>query len=218
MVSFMSDGFYDFIEIGTADFDTFIEKADDNKRGVSIDPFQIYLDELPDRKNVTKICAAISDEEGEADIHYIPQENIEKYGLPSWVKGTPRLYKRHPFVLKLLANEAEDNPLEKAIDPDKAYAKTTTKVRRLKSIVDEFNIKFIKILKIDTEGMDGRILLDYFRCCEHEGYPFPLYVKYEHILLPPKERPHILSEAQRVGYIIQQERLENTILIKKEIS
>ena len=215
MVKCMSEeGFYDFVEIGTSDWDTLIEKADDSKIGVSIEPFQIYLDKLPDRKNVTKICAAISDEEGEVDIHYIPQENIEKYRLPSWVKGTPRLYERHPFVLKLLANEAEDNPLEKAIDPDNIYAKMTIKVRRLKSIIDQFNIKFIKILKIDTEGMDGRILLDYFRCCEHGGYPFPFCVQYEHVLLSSKERLYILSEAQRFGYLVQEERLENTILIK----
>ena len=90
----------------------------------------------------------------------------------------------------------------------------TIKVRRLKSIIDQFNIKFIKILKIDTEGMDGRILLDYFRCCEHGGYPFPFCVQYEHVLLSSKERLYILSEAQRFGYLVQEERLENTILIK----
>ena len=214
MASFMSDGFYDFIEIGTSDWDTFIERADDSKRGISIEPFQFYLNKLPDKKNVTKVCAAISDEEGDADIHYIPQENIWKYGLPSWVKGTPRLYERHPFVLKLLANESEDHPLEKAIDPDKVYTKMTIKVRRLKSIVDEFSVKRIKILKIDTEGIDGRILLDYFRCCEDEGYPFPFCVKYEHIVLPWQERLHILTEAQRLGYMILEEHFENTILIK----
>ena len=34
----MNKGFYDFIEIGTANFETLIEKADDNVRGLSIEP------------------------------------------------------------------------------------------------------------------------------------------------------------------------------------
>jgi hypothetical protein len=33
---------YDFIEIGTSDFDTEIENCDDNKKGLSIEPVKIY--------------------------------------------------------------------------------------------------------------------------------------------------------------------------------
>ena len=75
-----------------------------------------------------------------------------------------------------------------AIDPEEVYESTTVEVTRLKSIVDQYNISHIKILKIDTEGSDGRILLDYFNCCKNEGYPFPFLIKYEHILLPRNER------------------------------
>ena len=39
----------DFLEIGTADFDTEIEKADNNTRGFSIEPLKIYLDKLPEK-------------------------------------------------------------------------------------------------------------------------------------------------------------------------
>ena len=41
---------YDFIEIGTSDFDTLIENAKDTDIGLSVDPMQIYLDKLPDNK------------------------------------------------------------------------------------------------------------------------------------------------------------------------
>ena len=39
----------DFLEIGTADFDTEIEKSDNNTRGFSIEPLKIYLDKLPEK-------------------------------------------------------------------------------------------------------------------------------------------------------------------------
>ena len=35
---------YDFIEIGTSDFDTLIESSDDNVVGLSIEPIKYYLD------------------------------------------------------------------------------------------------------------------------------------------------------------------------------
>jgi hypothetical protein len=49
-----NDGHYDFIEIGTSDFDTLIETSDDKTVGLSIEPIKYYLDRLPERKNVKK--------------------------------------------------------------------------------------------------------------------------------------------------------------------
>jgi FkbM family methyltransferase len=216
MASFMSDGFYDFIEIGTADFDTLIEKSDDKKRGLSIDVSQYHLDNLPNRKNVEKLCIAISDEEGEADFHYIPEEKIKRYNLPDFVRGCSSMYTRHPFVLTLLANESDQHSLSEAIDPEEVYESTTVEVTRLKSIVDQYNISHIKILKIDTEGSDGRILLDYFNYCKNEGYPFPFLIKYEHILLPMNERSKLLNTAMDLGYFVQTESTTDTVLIKKK--
>jgi hypothetical protein len=49
----------DSIEIGTSDFDTLIESASANTVGFSIEPIKYYLDNLPDKPNVTKINKAI---------------------------------------------------------------------------------------------------------------------------------------------------------------
>jgi len=215
MVRFMSN-FYDFIEIGTSDFDTLIEKSDDSKRGISIEPIQYFLDRLPDRKNCTKICVAISDEEGEADLYYIPEENIEKYNLPEFVRGSGSLYNRHPFILTLLANEAEDNRLPEALDPDDIIVKTKVRVTRLKNIVDQHNVKAINILKIDAEGTDGKILLDYFDCCKNEGYPYPFFIQYENVLLPKRTRQKLLLTAMEAGYSIASETYHDTTLIRKK--
>ena len=203
--------YYDFIEIGSCDFDTLVEKADDQKYGISIDVMQHYLDRLPEPKNCKKICVAISDtEDEEVELHYIPEDLIEKHKLPGWVHGGPRLYDRHPFLLILL------NYDEYKIDPDEVYKTKTVKTKRLKTIVDENNVTGIKILKIDTEGMDDRIIIDYLDSCQNEGYPYPFLIYYEHILLPFGRREELLHKAANHGYGIQQEALENTTLIKKD--
>ena len=212
----MSNNFYDFIEIGTSDFDTLIEKAEDQTKGISIDPFQHFLDRLPSPKNCIKICAAISDERGEADIHYIKDEDIVKYNLPNFVRGSGSLFKRHPFILTLLANKAEDNPLPQALDPDEVYSKKKVPVKRLKDIIDEYSIDEIKILKIDTEGCDDKILLDYFECCEKENYPFPHFIQFEHVLLGHRRHNNLMETAKALRYSVHVQRVDNTILIRKK--
>jgi len=69
--------FYDFVEIGTSDFDTLIQRADDRTIGLSVDPIKLYLDRLPQPRHCSKLAAAISDHDGETVAYYIPPERIE---------------------------------------------------------------------------------------------------------------------------------------------
>jgi len=46
--------FLDFIEIGTSDFNTLIQAAGPNTRGLSIDPISLYIDRLPNRPGCKK--------------------------------------------------------------------------------------------------------------------------------------------------------------------
>jgi hypothetical protein len=45
--------YLDYIEIGTSDFDTLVQST--NLKGISIDPLSIYLDNLPNKNNNTKL-------------------------------------------------------------------------------------------------------------------------------------------------------------------
>ena len=94
----MNNGHYDFIEIGTSDFDTLIQTCSDESIGLSIEPLQIYLDRLPNKPNVKKITKAISELDSEIDIYYIPLENIWKHNLPIWVKGCNSVSKPHNYA------------------------------------------------------------------------------------------------------------------------
>ena len=62
---------YDFIEIGTSNFDTFIQKANDKKKGISVDAVKYYIDCLPDKKNVLKLNVGISNVNSVLDVYYI---------------------------------------------------------------------------------------------------------------------------------------------------
>jgi FkbM family methyltransferase len=137
---------YDFIEIGTSDFDTIIEICGDTEVGASVEPIKSYLDRLPDKHNVRKINAAISSEDAEANVYYISKEDVAKYNLPTWVSGCNSIEKYHPQALEQV--------LVRGLDPDKIFITEKVKKMSVKSLFDELNVTSLVLLKIDCEGHD----------------------------------------------------------------
>ena len=80
---------YDFIEVGTSDFETHIQNARDETVGLSIEPIQYYLDRLPNKENVEKLNCAVSfdGKPGRDKVYYIPHETIIRQGIPHWIRG-----------------------------------------------------------------------------------------------------------------------------------
>ena len=89
---------YDFIEIGTSDFDTIIESCSDTDIGLCVEPLVDYLNNLPSKNNVKKINCAISfdDSFGEIEIFYIPVETLKENKLPLGLRGCNRINEFHP--------------------------------------------------------------------------------------------------------------------------
>lgn len=134
------------IEIGTSDFDTHAGKEE----GLYIEPVKYYFDRLPE---CNKINCAVSDYDGEAKVYYLTDEEIRKYGLPKWVRGCNSINKPHNSVVKLL------DDMGVSID---ILRTDIVPVKRIKTILNDFNVFSISLLKIDTEGHDCIILNDYF--------------------------------------------------------
>lgn len=147
---------YDFIEIGTSNFDTLIGSCSEKSVGLSIEPIKTYLDSLPNKSNVTKVCAAISDSDGEIDIYNIPLVNIHKHNLPIWVKGTNSVSKPHEYARQKLGEELYDSIVSVDRVPTMSW----------KTLITQYDIESIGYLKIDTEGHDHVILNSYFEECE----------------------------------------------------
>jgi hypothetical protein len=79
--------YYDFIEIGTSDFNTLIETCNVEAVGLSIEPIKRYLEALPNKPRVKKLNMAVSNHTGEILLYSIVPELIELYKLPPWLRG-----------------------------------------------------------------------------------------------------------------------------------
>jgi hypothetical protein len=144
---------YNFIEIGTSDFDTLIQTCPDSAVGLSVDPILYYLQRLPSKPNVLRVLAAISDTDGFTDVYYVPPEIIDHCHLPDWVRGCNSIGKAHPTVFNLLKNAGAD--------PAAFIQKTKIPQFSMTTFLKMYNVSSCDYLKIDTEGHDIVILTNY---------------------------------------------------------
>jgi len=147
--------FLDFIEIGTSDFETEIENATNITKGMSIEPLKFYLDKLPNKQNVTKLNIAISDENGECIVYYVPEETIIKYNFPNWVRGCNSINSYHKSVYNLI--------IERGLIIKDIIMSYNISKKTLYDTMNEYNINGIFYLKIDTEGHDCIILTKFLK-------------------------------------------------------
>lgn len=139
---------YDFVEIGTCDFDTIVQNSSLGSKGICVDILKSYLDNLPDLPGVIKLNYAVSDVDGPDLFYYLENHDIVSYGLPSWMKGCGRLGDPHPFLLHEL--EIRDlKHLLKVIPVEKVP---------ISSIFEKYLVTELDVLKLDLEGHDVIVL------------------------------------------------------------
>jgi len=153
---------YDFVEIGTSNFRTLIEKANDTTVGISVEPLAMYLNQLPNPKNVKKLNVAISFDNSNSEIiiFYIPENIILENNLPNYLQGCNSLLDFHPKHIELNVQEF--------------VKKQTVQQIPISQLFEENNIEKLNLLKIDTEGGDCFILKhfsDYLVTKDKECYP-----------------------------------------------
>jgi len=99
---------FDFIEVGTSDFHTLIEEATDSTIGLCVEPLDYQLNNLPNKKNVVKLNAALSNKIGTVNLYYIDDEKIYENNLPFWVRGCNSVNKPHEFTKKKIGADLYD--------------------------------------------------------------------------------------------------------------
>jgi hypothetical protein len=134
---------FNFVEIGTSDFDTLIQQSS-SENGLVIEPLKIYLDSLPDKDNCIKVNCAITETDGFVDIFWIHPEDLIKHNLPNWLRGCNSINTPHPSAIQEL----------KTKNLQHIYNKTQCKSMCWNTLIDIYDIKNIDFLKIDTEGHD----------------------------------------------------------------
>jgi len=184
---------YDFIEIGTSNFDTMIEKADELTVGLTVEPLKFYLDDLPSKSNVRKLQVAVTNNtllDSSIDIYYIPPNVIHQYNLPWYLKGCNRVNEMHPLHIS--------QNLQQYVQ------KETVPLMSICELLTSNHVRRLNVLKIDTEGHDDVILHGLF---DHlHGLPsmyYPSIIRFECNENTPSERATQIKERLiREGYTI----------------
>lgn len=145
---------YNFIEIGTSNFNTLLEQAGPDTVGLSVECLQEYLNDLPNRPNVEKLCCAISDKDGTLPFFYIPKEIVAKYNMGSRMCGCNSVGEIHPRQL--------DRAAMYGVDVRELVRQIDVPCMTFVQLVAERNIAILDLLKIDTEGHDCTILNNAF--------------------------------------------------------
>ena len=185
---------YDFIEIGTSNFYTLIQKSDDNSVGLSIEPVKYYLDQLPNRANVQKLNVAISrtDESGVLDVYYIPESVIVAHGLPDWLRGCNTVGQYHFEHTKLGITHL--------------VVKQSVSIVPIQQIFNDYDVTELDYLKIDTEGSDSSIMLQLYTFLKTESttrYPKRILFESNNLSIP-EEVELVKSRFMGIGYTVVQ--------------
>lgn len=167
---------YDFIEIGTSDFETLIQECSTDSIGICVEPIKEYLDNLPIKENVKKINCAVSfdDTEGVVDVFYIPVEVLIENKLPLGLRGCNRINEFHPHHITRQITHLVQTYTIKQIP--------------ISTLLIDNKVRGINHLKIDTEGGDCYIIKNLLKYLEDKSKEFyPKKITFETNLLTKKE-------------------------------
>jgi FkbM family methyltransferase len=200
-------GEFDFCEIGTSDFDTCIEQAGPETVGLSVDPMRLYLERLPARPRVRKECAAISLVSGEAEIFYVPLEEIVRHRLPDWVRGCNAVGAPHKTVLaKLAARKLPESLICSLRVPQLTIAQLFAK----------HGVRRVRLVKIDTEGHDAKVVRSLIEHCDAQPLAWPAKLIFETNGLGARSEDRaVIAELVQRGYAVRSQSGGDTVLERR---
>ena len=199
---------FDFIEIGTCDFKTEIQNCGEDSVGLSVDPLKLYLDRLPDKKNVKKINCAISNQHGEMDIYYVPPAIIKKYKLPTWLKGCSCVGRIHPSIsgetkdsTHVVATIVKKHLLKNNLKPHDIIERQKTKIITPQTLIEQNGVKSIGFLKTDTEGFDIKIIRAFLNLFKTRPELIPEKIEFEsNDMYSDQEVLDLIKEIEKLNF------------------
>lgn len=148
-----------FVEIGVGYENTLRSLIDQGWYGIMVEPQQDALDKIESHKNLFKECLAIHTSEGSAN--FVGIDDIFAFTEPIQVQGM--------FGL-------QDVPTPIHGDSYEGHRSVTqVKTMRLDTLIKKYRLTEIDLLKIDIEGNDVPVLLDYSFVVK------PKIIKFEHV-------------------------------------
>jgi hypothetical protein len=195
---------YDWIEIGTSDFETEGRNPNTSNRGALVEPISMYLDALPNGQNTQKVNAAVCAFDGTATVFNIDPSIISQHNLPEWLRGCNSMFTPHPLSLTELKS--------RGLDPEKLITKTEVETITWHTLVKRLNVGRVKYLKIDTEGGDCEIVSQVLRLGAKQPTLLPHKIMFEtNANTPKKSVIEIIMMLKIQGYKVLSEG-ENTVV------
>ena len=192
----LRDRDFDFVEIGTSNFETLLQESGNEAMGLSVDALSLYLDQLPWRTNVQKVHAAIVDEAQrdalEPRVFYIDPSDIKRYRLEWWLKGCNKVGKPHPKAMHSLQTRQLDHLMRNASVAMMTFA-DLCRVHRVRSI---------GVLKVDVEGFEANVLRNMMAAAAEEPQLWPRVIKYEIAHLPATEALSLDRQLKDHRYVL----------------
>ena len=207
--------YLDFLEVGSCDFNSMAETITDDQHGMVIEPLSGYLSNLPNHKNLTKVNAAIMFDDGEIPIYYIPPKDIESHGLHEFMKGCNRIGQPHDLHLNYFNTvkeidywhsfwKREGAPVGRNLVKEGIVKVKNVPCMTFGTLISKYNIKQIKYLKIDTEGLDGDMVYSFLDTLWDLDIRLPETIMFEtncHNSI--KNTLHAIERLTLVGYNIE---------------
>tara|TARA_Y100000114_G_scaffold146717_1_gene157724 strand:- start:23821 stop:24525 length:705 start_codon:yes stop_codon:yes gene_type:complete len=169
---------FKFIEIGTSNFNTMAHdlnkgriKLEDDFWGMSIEPMNDYLEQLPENKKLVKVnCAIVTDDKKQTEkFYYVSPKTIseQKFVNGKSLRGSNSVGTPHILHTNYMekhndyfCSDVEDINVFKTRNLLEEGLVTVEDVKCLTwgKLVEEHNIEFVEHIKIDAEGMDMDIV------------------------------------------------------------
>lgn len=142
---------YDFIEIGSSDWKNMFNVMSGN--GIVVEPMPHIYKKIPDLPNVIKLRRAIIDDKvklekgAQVKIHYFPEDKIPEKA--KFLRSSSSIIEKQHTNFTDISEEI------------------LVPAMNIRQLINLFDVKEVKYLKIDAEGLDCRLLnhlLDYVNC------------------------------------------------------
>jgi hypothetical protein len=78
---------FDYVEVGTSDFETLLQSSPDSATGLSVDAVPVYLSRLPNRTNHHKWNVGLAYRAGMERVWWLHPDDIAAHNLPDWLRG-----------------------------------------------------------------------------------------------------------------------------------
>ena len=172
----MTDKF--FIEIGTSDFETLLPLTKNGWKGIFIEPVKYLLDNLERVDGCEYLNTAINTYDGMTNVHYATNP------AKQWQRGVG-------YIDEAVSVTGVSNYFDDKNSTTEVVACTT-----LNTLLEQYKVKKIDLLKMDVEGFEKKILESF----DWTIKPAVLNVEIRH--WTNEERSLWKRELEEKGYVV----------------